>query len=663
MLTVLSAGLPFNAKDILTNTMNEVFDGEIVVQELTRENLRSRVRLSNRSVEIVLVVLDGESSDICKDIEAGLYQSDKYYKYVNDKELVEFLNNRYGLEISIDESTTEEIDVPSNTLLSNKDEKYYLEKINSKEDIIFNLECRIKDLTAMYGLSDENEEILGVSSGELEELREENTHLNSELLNTKSLLELERVKIAELENTLSSLKEGKLSLENSLKKASKESDELAVELNELKVAYSRQTGLIRDKDTRIGELENNQIALESSLKENIELKEHIESIKCVISNKEIEIGNLKVDLLSKDRDLLECSKEIESLRKLEGLGDELESANKVIHSLKKDISIINSDNSNYHKELIEKDKVISQLSSSNSEYSARIGVLEREIEELNERIKNDDKSLFQLNKEKLELQTKLSIMEKSINTGDTEALLREIDELQGRVSDMSSNIFNNIGMSASPNALINSRVFSGGSKFKNIRFAFAGSAESRKGTYKCLLEELRSCNDENRYLIVDLVSETSIDYVFKVKNMTPGLDWFKKGGSVQSYVSSTELENTQVLSLGLGYINDSYFLCIDWASRLVELENSGYKVILFCGDVSNLVGRVLHESFASYGESTIYVLGNAVGSRTLITNLRGLSNKRDSTIAYFDFNPAMRRFYEIVSKSNTCKILSTKSKR
>ena len=182
MLTVLSAGLPFNAKDILTNTMNEVFDGEIVVQELTRENLRSRVRLSNRSVEIVLVVLDRESSDICKDIEAGLYQSDKYYEYVNDKELVEFLNNRYGLEISIDESTTEEIDVPSNTLLSNKDEKYYLEKINSKEDIIFNLECRIKDLTAMYGLSDENEEILGVSNGELEELREENTHLNSELL-------------------------------------------------------------------------------------------------------------------------------------------------------------------------------------------------------------------------------------------------------------------------------------------------------------------------------------------------------------------------------------------------------------------------------------------------------------------------------------------------
>ena len=147
------------------------------------------------------------------------------------------------------------------------------------------------------------------------------------------------------------------------------------------------------------------------------------------------------------------------------------------------------------------------------------------------------------------------------------------------------------------------------------------------------------------------------------KKVVPGIEWFRKGGSVQQYISSTELRNTQVLSTGLGYINDSYFLCIDWSKRLRELENSGYKVILFCGDISNLVGRVLHESFASCGDSLIYVLGNSVSSRALVTNLRGLSNKGDSIVAYFDFNPAMKRFYEMVAKSNECKILSTKNKR
>ena len=73
-----------------------------------------------------------------------------------------------------------------------------------------------------------------------------------------------------------------------------------------------------------------------------------------------------------------------------------------------------------------------------------------------------------------------------------------------------------------------------------------------------------------------------------------------------------------------------------------------------------MVGRVLHESFASYGDSTIYVVGNSIGSRTIVTNLRGLTNSKDSVIAYYDFNAAVEKFYNMVSKTNECKIVSTK---
>ena len=227
---------------------------------------------------------------------------------------------------------------------------------------------------------------------------------------------------------------------------------------------------------------------------------------------------------------------------------------------------------------------------------------------------------------------------------------------------MASNVFNSIGTFASPNGVVNTRVLGKGYTFKNIRFAFAGSSESRKGAYKCLLDELKHKSDE-KYLVVDLVSETSIDYVFKVKRVKQGIGWFKNGGDISSYISSTELSNTDVLATGVGYVNDSYFLCIDWISRLQELENSGYNVILFCGDISNIVGRVLHESFASCGNSIIYVLGNASSSRTIVTNLRGLSNKKDSIVAYFDFNPAIQRFYEMVSESNECRVLSNKNRK
>lgn len=663
MLTVLSAGLPISAKDILTNAMNEVFDNAVAIQELTKENLRSRVRLSNRSVEVVLVILDRVSSDICNDIEGGLYKSDKYYNYTSDKELVNYLNSKYGLSIELSEDIEEDFSVSEENKLDSEDEKYYLDIIKNKEDTIRNLECRIHEMTRLYGLLDD-EENEGVSSEEFEKLRDENIRLNNEVLELNSVVELKSTHIADLELSSNSLKMDKLNIENRLKKLSKNYDEVVSEVNELKVAYSKQSGVIRDKDVKIVELEKKQGKFLDISKENKNLKEVILENKEVILNKEKEIGDLKVDLQSKERENVRYLRELESLRGLEDVNEKLESANSTIASLKSELTNVSSDNDSLNKKIKENERVISQLSDSYEEVNTELKEVKAENEELVERIKNDDESLFQLNKEKLDLQSKLSVMSKSVDTDtNTDALIKEVQDLQNKIALMSSNIFTSIGMSALPNGTLNCKVFDKNIIFNNIRFAFSGSAESRKGTYKCLLDELRLCRSNDRYLIVDLVSETSIDYVFKVKKVVSGLEWFINGGGIQKYTSSTELRNTQVLSVGLGYINDSYFLSIDWEKRLMELDNSGYKVILFCGDLSNLVGRVLHESFASHGDSIIYVVGNAVGSRTLVTNLRGLSNKQDSKIAYFDFNPAMQRFYDIVSKSNECSILSTKSKR
>ena len=257
MLTVLSAGLPISAKDILMNAMNEVFDNGVVIRELTKETLRSRVRLSNRSVEVVLVILDGVSSDICKDIEGGLYQSEKYYRYTSDRELVKYLNGKYGLSIEIEEDIEENVPVIVETSMDSEDEKYYLDIIKNKEDSIRNLECRIKEMTALYGLL-EDSNIVSISEDELAELRDENISLNNQILELNSVCESRNTKIADLEIMINSLKEDKVNIENRLKKLSKTHDELVLELNELKVAYSKQSGVIRDKEVKIFELEKKQ---------------------------------------------------------------------------------------------------------------------------------------------------------------------------------------------------------------------------------------------------------------------------------------------------------------------------------------------------------------------------------------------------------------------
>ena len=159
-------------------------------------------------------------------------------------------------------------------------------------------------------------------------------------------------------------------------------------------------------------------------------------------------------------------------------------------------------------------------------------------------------------------------------------------------------------------------------------------------------------------MIVDVVAETFVDYVFEIRKVVPGIDWFRQGGGIQRYLSSTCLKNVQVLSPGLSYINEAYFLTVDWEKRITELENSGYNVILFFGDISNMVGRIFHESFADLGNSIIYVEGNATGSRTLVANLKGLSNGPSSVIAYYNFNKQVKRFYAMAARTNECRVLS-----
>lgn len=660
MLTVLSSGLPVSAKNILNEAMNTVFGDTLEVVELTKSNLRSRVRLSLRSVETVLVILDGVSSDMCKDIENGLYSSDKYFMYSNDKELAEFLNNKYSINIVVEEDIEEVSSSEYST--SNYDEDYYKEKLKIKDDTIKNLETRINDLLEEYSFVSEVQENT-VNLEDFENLKDTNINLNNTILELKSNIDEKDGYITDLLKEKESLGKLQESLENRLKRESSKYTDLVNELNDLKVIHSKQSGVLRDKESKIKELSDKVEKCEKSLKEYKQLEIKISEYEKILISKDTEISELNVDLQSKEKEVYRYVTELNSLKHLEGVDEKLELANNTIDTLNMDIVHITKEKDSLLKDLGDKDRVISQLSDNINGYEEKLSENQSEIESLKERIKNDDNSIMILNKENLELQNKVSLLEKTSNSDDdNESLIKEITRLQDKLSSISNSVFSKIGQLALPNSSMNVKVLGGNGRFENIRFAFSGNAESRKGTYKSLLNEFVNSKKEDRYLVVDLVSETSIDYVFKIPRVVPGMEWFRKGGSVQPYISNTSLKNVQVLSCGLGYINDSYFLCIDWAKRLTELNNSGYKVVLFCGDISNMIGRILHESFASFGESLIYVQGNAIGCRTIITNLRGLSNAKDSIVVYYDYNKSeqLQKFYDMVSKTNECKILSPK---
>ena len=146
----LVSGLPLSATDILSEALNESFgDGVVDLISLNKDNLRQRVRLSTRDPQVVLVILDKVSTDMCSSIENGLYSSDKFLSYSTDSELVQFLNNKYSINLSLPEEVLEVVQEDSSTVDDedlSKDIQEYLARIQDQEFLIQNLQDTVHDL-------------------------------------------------------------------------------------------------------------------------------------------------------------------------------------------------------------------------------------------------------------------------------------------------------------------------------------------------------------------------------------------------------------------------------------------------------------------------------------------------------------------------------------
>lgn len=653
MLSILTSGLPLSAKDILLKASNTVFgEGTIDLVDLTKDNLRQRVRLSKRNVADVLVILDEVSADICKDIEDGLYSSDKFYKYSDDASFVEYLNNKYSLSLELVKESMEISN--SNEPINNELLERLQSKIADLEGIIVNCNKRNQELTEIidtYGFLEGNTQ----DNEEIELLKRENLELRSSLADLEIKGKSSEELIASLRNERDELQKSIEKLENRKKSLLADFKSVSDELTEFKTKYSTQAGLLSSRETELEVLKNKLLeSTDNNSRVKILLDEKADIIK-QLNDSEFENSQLKVDLEAKQLEVDNLKEQIENkcnFTKDDFTKAELTKALSDKDTLAKQISDLQKELLNYKNNLADLQSEYNSVNTIKESMQDTISTLESKL-------KDSDENLMQLNKEKLELSNKVSILEKSTDRdADIEAVMSEYSKINQKYESLSNNVFSKVSSLSLPKCSTPIKLVEGDVNFPHIRFVFSGNTESRKGTYKCLLDEFRHLSSKERVLIVDCVSETSVDYVFEIERVVAGIDWFRKGGGVQPYLSNTCLKNVQVLTPGLTYINDAYFLAIDWLSRLNELENSGYNVVLYCGDISNLFGRILHESLASLGSSMIYTHGNSIGARTIILNLKGITNSKDSVVCYFELNRKMQRFYEIVNKTNECRILS-----
>ena len=646
----VTSGLPISAKEYLFEAFNQAFGKDMVqIVEVDANQLRSRVRMSSKNVADVLVVLDGVSANKCADIENGLYASDKYHEYSTDEELVNFLNAKFELNLEIKAAGGMEIAVEKGSAEQDMIIEKLREQVGDRDSIIASLKAQVADLKSQIEDGDfggsEDEEKVSALEKQIEVLRQENLKARSDMADTQAQLKYAEESEAKLRIVVESVSRESENLKTENNQLMADYKAVQSELSDFKIKFSNSQGTLGAKERELEELRKGSKNIKEYEDKIASLEEEISSIKEELESEKVRKSQYQLELNSKDEEISRLSIEAESTELEEELSkekNEIMELQKVIVDLKSKLATAEG-----------------KVETLKDQGSAEVDKLHDENSSLKEKLNTMDQQFMQLNEELIKAKATADMLEKSTSRDtDVESMYQEMNELRNQYAELSQSVFGRMQNYSSPNSSIMIDLIKSGDRYNHLRFVFSGSTESRKGTYRSLLDEFKQFPDQ-KVVIVDATCETCVDYVFEIKKVVKGLNWFVKGGGILPYLSETCLPNVKVLSPGLDYINDCYFLTIDWERRLKELDNSGYNVVVYCGDISSMVGRILHETLASRGASMVYVHGNAIGARTIVTNLRGLSNSKDSVICYFEFNQKVERFYDIVAKEgHDCRVIS-----
>lgn len=646
----VTSGLPISAKEYLFEAFNQAFGKDMVqIVEVDATQLRSRVRMSSKNVADVLVVLDGVSANKCADIENGLYASDKYHEYSTDEELVNFLNAKFELNLEIKAAGGMEIAVEKGSAEQDMIIEKLREQVGDRDSIIASLKAQVADLKSQIEDGDfggsEDEEKVSALEKQIEVLRQENLKARSDMADTQAQLKYAEESEAKLRIVVESVSRESENLKTENNQLMADYKAVQSELSDFKIKFSNSQGTLGAKERELEELRKGSKNAKEYEDKIASLEEEISSIKEELESEKVRNSQYQLELDSKDEEISRLSIEAESTELEEELSkekNEIMELQKVIVDLKSKLATAEG-----------------KVETLKDQGSAEVDKLHDENSSLKEKLNTMDQQFMQLNEELIKAKATADMLEKSTSRDtDVESMYQEMNELRNQYAELSQSVFGRMQNYSSPNSSIMIDLIKSGDRYNHLRFVFSGSTESRKGTYRSLLDEFKQFPDQ-KVVIVDATCETCVDYVFEIKKVVRGLNWFVKGGGILPYLSETCLPNVKVLSPGLDYINDCYFLTVDWERRLKELDNSGYNVVVYCGDISSMVGRILHETLASRGASMVYVHGNAIGARTIVTNLRGLSNSKDSVICYFEFNQKVERFYDIVAKEgHDCRVIS-----
>ena len=312
---------------------------------------------------------------------------------------------------------------------------------------------------------------------------------------------------------------------------------------------------------------------------------------------------------------------------------------------------------------------ISQLSEEVSEgkekYSKESGYsrsLEKKVEELEEKLsdgiskedvaKRIDSAVASISSEKFRLEQEVSsykakAVELSKQLTEAQKLQKTVASLDTQLAKERSNVVelnrkllqSNYSGTVNQQEVINiptslmqpvvGSLINRQTKFKNIRFLFAGSGDSHREAY--LYAEKVLTENVNGGIFYDLSTESVADYRFGVKRGHEVGSWYSDSyDSLKKYLSHTKYSNVYVLGTFKGSVNELFTYSLDLYSRLEYLDSLGVSVVIYGGDISSYFSRDLFSSVSNLGLVDVVCRSLGTSARSMYYNSKMVSGSKSA---------------------------------
>lgn len=373
---------------------------------------------------------------------------------------------------------------------------------------------------------------------------------------------------------------------------------------------SEITNLAKDKE----ELENN---LKQELEDKQELNSKIDEYTSKIGSLSDECTIL-TNMLTDSRDLVTTLE-----RELETTKGRAETSEGEVVQLTQELESLKSNTRVLELELESKKNRVEELNRDIEEHKKTIELHENTILELREQLGNSNSN----GNEELDVQMQETIDELIAARNEcniTKKMLTERDrnyfELSKQMDKINKSIFTNLGKKATLKSMITDTV----TKFKPVsKFTLiaSGNCDSMHETAEYIRRTAE--NTTERLVVVDLTYETSLDFNLGIGQSRVELNDLLVGNTseVEHCLIRTKYTNCRYARLAMNFINEGYYLTMDWEKLLTGLEKLDCNVIIHLGNLSGVYKGVVFNTLCRYMTTQIVTKITSINIRTMLLTL------------------------------------------